>query len=460
MIYNYKKFLEKKVNKEDLSYVYDKYYSNIEYNIFIKIVKSDPTSTIDGELYLGKYSKWLLSLYKNKDLKVEDLYKVEDYVYLFDKQSVRNKLSFEKRNINYYKSLGELAKELDQFKSDEDILSKSVIKDKNFVKEFNNYNLFIPRTFDDSCILGKGTEWCTATEKTDQYYKQYHKSGRELLILISKTDSKEKYQFHFRTKQFMDKYDKRINIYEFLKINPDIDSWLKENVKDYKKINGNNNIDLYGKKLTTLEGQNIPEIVEGNFNCSDNKLTTLKGGPEKVEGDFYCSSNNLTTLEGSPEKVEGDFYCSSNNLTTLEGSPEKVEGDFSCSDNKLTSLKGSTEIVEGNFYCYFNKLTSLVGVPKKIEGNFDCSNNNLTSLIGAPEIVEGYFNCRNNKLTSLIGGPEKVEGSFNCSYNKLTSLIGSPKTVEGHFNCSKNNLTDKDIEWLKQNCDIKGKIIS
>ncbi|NPV12915.1 MAG: hypothetical protein HPY57_14180 [Ignavibacteria bacterium] len=96
---------------------------------------------------------------------MEDLYKVKDYIELFNKQSVRNKLPVNKRDINLYDSLGELAKTIEPFKESEEILSRSEIKDKNFVKEFKNFNLYIPRTYEDSCILGKGTEWCTATEK-------------------------------------------------------------------------------------------------------------------------------------------------------------------------------------------------------------------------------------------------------------------------------------------------------
>jgi hypothetical protein len=407
MLYNYNNFLEKKINKIDLDIIYDKYYSNIDRNTFNKIVGSDPTSNIDDKLFMGKYSKWLINLFLNKKLKLEDLYKATEYLLLFDKQSVRNKIS--RKNIMDYDSLADLAKTVLPFKENEEILSKNEIKDANFVHEFQNYNLFIPRTFKDSCVLGKGTEWCTATEKTDKYYKLYHKPGRELLIFISKNDPKEKYQFHFRTKQFMNKFDEEINIKNFLQENPDINQWCKNNVKDYKKIKDDNII---------YWSENNPKIVEGNFYCyNNNNLTSLEGAPEKVEGYFNCSNNNLTSLEGAPEIVEGDFYCSYNKLTTLEGAPEIVEGGFYCSDNNLTSLEGAPEIVEGNFNCSYNKLTSLEAAPEKVEGSFSCSDNNLTSLEGAPEKVEGYFSCTNNKLTTLEGAPEIVEGYFDCRNN-------------------------------------------
>ena len=65
-------------------------------------------------------------------------------------------------------------------------------------------------------------------------------------------------------------------------------------------------------------------IVNGNFNCINNNLTSLEGGPQKVGGNFNCSNNKLTSLEGGPQKVGGDFYCNSNNLTSLEGGPQEV----------------------------------------------------------------------------------------------------------------------------------------
>ena len=168
---NYYSFLLEKVNKEDLDIVYNKYYTDIDFDIFKQIVESDPTSTIEGQLYLGKYSKWLLKLFKNNKLKLEDLYKVEEYIKLFDKQSVRNKI--DRKDINQYKSLGDLASVVLPFKESDEIKSDKEMKEDCLVHEFKNYKLYIPKTFEDSCRLGKGTEWCTATEKTDEYYNMY-----------------------------------------------------------------------------------------------------------------------------------------------------------------------------------------------------------------------------------------------------------------------------------------------
>ena len=61
--------------------------------------------------------------------------------------------------------------------------------------------------------------------------------------------------------------------------------------------------------------------VEGNFACSDQGLEGFKGVRfGAITGNFNCSNNSLTTLEGAPQKVGGDFDCSYNPVSesTLE----------------------------------------------------------------------------------------------------------------------------------------------
>src|SRR5574343_112601 len=120
------KTYEKFVNKQDLDLVYNKYYKDIDYDVFKQIISSDPTSLIDGNLYMGKYSKWLISLFRNK---------------------------INIKNINLVNSLGELAQIIEPFKDNQEIMSKNEIKEDNLIEEFENYKLYIPKDFKDSCVL-------------------------------------------------------------------------------------------------------------------------------------------------------------------------------------------------------------------------------------------------------------------------------------------------------------------
>ena len=199
-------------------------------------------------------------------------------------------------------------------------------------------------------------------------------------------------------------------------------------------------LDLSNMDLTMLpDMSNV--IVQGNFCCRYNQLTSLQGAPQSVGGDFICTANQLTSLQGAPQSVGGYFDCSSSQLTSLRGAPQSVGGNFICTANQLTSLQGAPQSVGGNFICTANQLTSLQGSPQSVGGDFDCSSTQLTSLQGAPQSVGGSFICRRNQLTSLQGAPQSVDVDFDCRENQLTSLQGAPQSVGGSFVCCRNKLT-------------------
>jgi uncharacterized protein YjbJ (UPF0337 family) len=362
-----KKYLEFILEyKEGLENIHQKYYNNIDYNDFEKIVYSDPTSKPG---FMGKYGKWLLNLYKANNLKLEDLYKATKYLNLF--HEFRFKI---RKDINQIKSLPELFLLVKEFDYEEkEVVDEDEKKLMGQFKEvFRNdkYRIIIPLTLQASKYFGRETQWCTINTDMFKMYttgQDANQISYKNLYILYTEDLNKRLQFHFKSLQYMDINDKRIDLNKFFKENKDIYNFFKQGFNPIRE-------NIRWNK-TSLEG--APKKVEGNFNCTGNKLTSLEGAPEKVEGDFYCYINNLTSLEGAPKKVEGNFNCTGNNLTSLEGAPEKVEGDFYCYNNNLTSLEGAPEKVEGGFYCYSNNLTSLEGAPKKVEGDFYCSSTGL-----------------------------------------------------------------------------------
>ena len=95
-------------------------------------------------------------------------------------------------------------------------LAKGVSKSDKYSKfkigEVDGFVIYkIPQGSEDlynvSCELGSGTEWCTATGKTDNYFNQYIKQGP---LYIFDNGKGEKYQFHYESGQFMNKNDASI----------------------------------------------------------------------------------------------------------------------------------------------------------------------------------------------------------------------------------------------------------
>ena len=82
-----------------------------------------------------------------------------------------------------------------------------------------------------------------------------------------------------------------------------IKEWLKEySIKNYTinddfTIDVNRSVDLTDNHLSEIPDYIQFNIVKGYFDCSNNKLTSLKGAPESVGGYFTCSNNPTSFTE-------------------------------------------------------------------------------------------------------------------------------------------------------------------
>jgi len=160
----YSKFqiLEKKTSE----FIYSKYYQDIDKDMYDKITQADPTYKNDVN---GKYSKWLLNLYKSNNLRLEDLYKATPYLKAFNDF----KYKLPSNDIFNYKSLAELFKDVSEYVvSDDENLHTDEYKIKGQYREvFRNdkYRIIIPKTLEASKYFGKGSGWCTIN--TDDFEK-------------------------------------------------------------------------------------------------------------------------------------------------------------------------------------------------------------------------------------------------------------------------------------------------
>ena len=77
--------------------------------------------------------------------------------------------------------------------------------------------------------------------------------------------------------------------------------------------------DILAEKKTAWEFDEASQkiIIHGDLDISDRKLAALPNlSNVVVEGDFNCSHNQLTSLEHAPQTVGGSFNCHNNQLTS------------------------------------------------------------------------------------------------------------------------------------------------
>lgn len=151
----------------------------------------------------------------NPSIKAEDVYKWEDYFKIFK----RRKQDYPSPDINSYKTSKDIQNflkvtmDLKNKEKADPSQQKGVQKSDKFAElkigEVDGYSVYkIPKgakdMFNVSCELGSGTEWCTSTGKTSNYFNQYISQGPLYIFDNGKGD---KYQFHYESEQFMDKDD-------------------------------------------------------------------------------------------------------------------------------------------------------------------------------------------------------------------------------------------------------------
>jgi len=126
----------------------------------------------------------------------------------------------------------------------------------------------------------------------------------------------------------------------------EVERWLHRNgIKKYH-ILPDNSVRVHGDVRLAGKLENLAKLplrfheVEGDFDISDNELTTLEGSPKRVDGDFLAFKNELVSLKGGPIEVNKNFIVLKNNITSLEYAPVRVKEDFICSHNPVKSLVG------------------------------------------------------------------------------------------------------------------------
>lgn len=184
-----------------------------------KVSQEDFDKIKDATGGKGAYATWMTKKVADKLLKGEDIYKWKDYFQMFN----RRKKDFKSPDINSYKTqsdIGEFIKKAIELRDEEGkdpTKKKGVSKTDKFsdlkIGEVDGFDVYeIPKgrkdLYNTSCELGSGTEWCTATGNTSNYFNQYIDEGP--LYIFMKPGSDEKYQFHFESDQFMDKNDQSV----------------------------------------------------------------------------------------------------------------------------------------------------------------------------------------------------------------------------------------------------------
>jgi len=141
-----------------------------------------------------------------------------EYKALLKKKNLNPPL--QKRDINQISGLSELHHLLQQYDDSVKMSNKDAAdaEEQKLYKEgkakliYNGSDLKVVEVNSKEAAIyfGKGTQWCTASTKSQNMADYYLKKGNLYVVMIK--GNNEKYQFHFQDEQFMDSEDEPINV--------------------------------------------------------------------------------------------------------------------------------------------------------------------------------------------------------------------------------------------------------
>ena len=185
-------------------------------------------------------------------------------------------------------------------------------------------------------------------------------------------------------------------------------------------VDVNESVDLYKKSLKYLPIQF--GVVKGNFDISENELTSLLGSPHIIEGEFYCNENNLKSLEYGPKIVQGCYCCQNNHLTMLKGIPSIINGDLTVWQNNINTTKYFPKEIKGILDISNNKINSLKGLKIKVLESFYCHDIPLNEI--------SYLEIQDLEVNDYIYLPR----SFKKNFESFITVSNTPSLLRIPFN--------------------------
>jgi hypothetical protein len=402
-----RKFLTE-ISVED---AYSKYYKDIPKQDFDEILVHDPLSKPN---FLSPYGKWLLKIYKNKNLRLEDLQAAAEYIQTYERYKDKYK-NVDWNKLNTLADLYNVIKDdiaYSQSKTGNVNLCQP-IKDSEKIYEDENWCVIIPETEYTACYYGRNTEWCTAWGEMsfDERHKgktnrfNGHNNQGQLYININKNNQNEKFQFHFESGQYMDVKDNQIDLFSFLNKNPKLkdfyNNFFKEKLKDTRFSDLIiNDSGCYIWANNWLDFSPVFEIGRNQINPA---IILNRLDEEDFDYDFYLS-DYFYLINQSNLKFMTDFLIKNGDITEDaddEEIMEKIIDDFEFSvaiDNALRLAKDVA--VKAAFHddiiSEIKKYYNIRDIEYKNNGIFlkmvNCPEPVLLWSLNDKDFIEGYTN--------------------------------------------------------------------
>lgn len=361
--------------------VYNKYYSDIDKEIFDKIIKLDPETTdkkigdVAKNLLLPKYKKGDRD-FLNRELEIKNA------IEIFNEDKV--KYPSEKQSVQNYESIDEFVKFVTE--GPDSNLVQTLKNNKNIEGEFKvltstrDYDIIQPLSNPANTAIGggyqnpNGMHWCTSDEGNDHYWNSYTSNNNTLYCIMHKTKNRGNEN---RTLNWQFQLDSNNQLVQFLD-GRDAHTYDNDPSKDFS-IFLNSHPEILLKMKDVEPFKNVKEVI----NAADN--LKYANGPLVID-----SNKDLLKL------------FDKDNYVILRGIVKELV------------INNISKIPSRLFYDFDNLRKITIGPAIKIISNQcfkDCGNLREVNLAEGLEIIEAeaFMGCLSLKKLRLPNSVKEIK---------------------------------------------------
>lgn len=345
---------------EDLNSIYDTYYKDkLDRKTFDTILKIDPTYK-EGKM--GKYGKWLLTLYITYHVDVVDeAQEFKDQIKIFDDN--KHKHEEADRDIGKIKSLEQLIELNHKYEAvdqkTEFQLRAEGQKGVEVIGSTPNWEVYCPTTYEASKYLrGQNAVWCTGRHNDDHFWKSYS-SKAYLIIFINKNNRDDKYQGAFSKtnadcSEFRNAQNGWVDFVSFLVKNDELIPVLQNS--KIKKCKDLKEAETY---LELKKGK--PFVYDGSLTLSDplkNAIVKIEFKSKELKSSYFSGCGSLEELvipEGVTVIPTGCFStCDNLKKVTLPTTITSIESlaFFSCPKLEVVEVPEGVSSLNIGIYAF------------------------------------------------------------------------------------------------------------
>jgi len=164
--------------------------------------------------------------------------------------------------------------------------------------EDDEWIVYSPHNKEAACHIGAGTRWCTSSRGENNMFSAYYDPNDQLYVFINKANPKQKYQFHYNSKQFKDANDIPITS---IQLKTKLETLL-HNLTGHLAVQHGLKLDQLVKQTKDMTDEELSNTLASTF---EQVISVWRSAPTLMNAEKVLKVYNMEPRELGPQIASG-----------------------------------------------------------------------------------------------------------------------------------------------------------